>query len=321
MMTQRSHGLSKHSHKEVSPQVAKALTLPVMFRIKITAYERVLRVGRWFVALDAKDEPSNTMQIESQGRWLESCFEMQRDRNSSTALEFLLKYGNFRPSPPALTSGRVPWQLIQARSKHLFEAQEWRQLNSAGFSDMSTITIIRVVDFWQEWKLLELIAEIAGNLTRRTSPILFKTKVDEALKVLEELRLSGIGSSMFDAYNNTQASVSADSPKTKDRLSSQIRSDVRTLLWRAVNRALGPLKTVKFLTSPDGKPNFQLHVDSVLGYSYFCLLANFAENWKRCSRADCHNVFLSSGRKKKYCTWYCGHIESVRRGRRPKSRH
>jgi len=38
---------------------------------------------------------------------------------------------------------------------------------------------------------------------------------------------------------------------------------------------------------------------------------------RRCRRPDCGIPFAAVGpRKRKYCSWYCGHIESVRRGRR-----
>lgn len=38
---------------------------------------------------------------------------------------------------------------------------------------------------------------------------------------------------------------------------------------------------------------------------------------RRCARPDCAIPFASSTRhKRKYCSWYCGHIESVRRERR-----
>jgi len=38
---------------------------------------------------------------------------------------------------------------------------------------------------------------------------------------------------------------------------------------------------------------------------------------QKCKRPDCGILFSSIGpRKRKYCTWYCGHIESVRRQRR-----
>jgi hypothetical protein len=42
---------------------------------------------------------------------------------------------------------------------------------------------------------------------------------------------------------------------------------------------------------------------------------------RKCARPDCGVTFSSmGGHKKKYCNWYCGHIESVRRGRKQKTR-
>ena len=38
---------------------------------------------------------------------------------------------------------------------------------------------------------------------------------------------------------------------------------------------------------------------------------------RKCARPDCGIPFSTTGgHKKKYCTWYCGHIESVRRSRK-----
>lgn len=41
-------------------------------------------------------------------------------------------------------------------------------------------------------------------------------------------------------------------------------------------------------------------------------------NFQRCQRSDCGIPF--TGRERKYCSWYCGHIVSVRNGRVPKGR-
>lgn len=41
---------------------------------------------------------------------------------------------------------------------------------------------------------------------------------------------------------------------------------------------------------------------------------------QKCSRPDCGVTFtVASGHQKKYCTWYCGHLESVRKQRRTAS--
>jgi hypothetical protein len=40
---------------------------------------------------------------------------------------------------------------------------------------------------------------------------------------------------------------------------------------------------------------------------------------RKCARADCGTLFsTTSNYKQKYCQWYCGHLESVRRSRKPK---
>jgi hypothetical protein len=41
--------------------------------------------------------------------------------------------------------------------------------------------------------------------------------------------------------------------------------------------------------------------------------------WRKCQRRDCGETFAAIGpRKRKFCSWYCGHIHSVRKGREKK---
>ena len=38
---------------------------------------------------------------------------------------------------------------------------------------------------------------------------------------------------------------------------------------------------------------------------------------RKCARTDCRTLFtFTGGHKRKYCSWYCGHIESVRKSRK-----
>ena len=57
-----------------------------------------------------------------------------------------------------------------------------------------------------------------------------------------------------------------------------------------------------------------------LGFLHACVMSAYLERfagdrWSRCPRRDCGNPFRPEHASKKYCSWYCGHIESVRRGR------
>jgi CGNR zinc finger len=42
--------------------------------------------------------------------------------------------------------------------------------------------------------------------------------------------------------------------------------------------------------------------------------------FKNCKRSDCSTPFpvFSTGHKKKYCSWSCAHVVSVRKGRKKK---
>jgi|SRR5580704_8245987 hypothetical protein len=66
-------------------------------------------------------------------------------------------------------------------------------------------------------------------------------------------------------------------------------------------------------------PHFFLHVSDCLSAIQATILIDLVRNVKFqiCARPDCATPFpLTSKHEKKYCSWYCGHFESVRRGRK-----
>ena len=102
-------------------------------------------------------------------------------------------------------------------------------------------------------------------------------------------------------------------------------------LQRAVKEALiSPPE--KWFTGPFSFPSIWQRRPT---YPYFALKTDMCESAIRmtvtvdllqqvkfaiCARRDCAALFaISSKHKRKYCSQYCGHLESVRRNRKPKS--
>jgi hypothetical protein len=76
---------------------------------------------------------------------------------------------------------------------------------------------------------------------------------------------------------------------------------------------------VRFERSKDGKWRLILTTATFLDALLLTLSVDELQGAKvrKCARADCGVSFsITGGHKRKYCTWYCGHIESVRRSRR-----
>ena len=242
--------------------------------------------------------------------------------------QFLLKYGQFRSQAPFLENTRTFWSQARRNGRTLFESSEWRELKALFSEGTDRITLIATDDFWQEWYLLEIIAEIAGNLARGTNPILFKSEVDRALKILNDLenRFQLIAATLSGQIRFTYKEVieashrlavnNSNAKRRTTKFNEELRANLSHVVLRAMNRAMGLMPEVHFRTSGDGSPGFYARIDSILGHAYLCVLANFAQNWIRCRRPDCQNLFLASGKRTKCCTWNCGHIESVRRARR-----
>src|SRR5260221_4660695 len=308
-----------------------ALNLPIKFVSQITLYDEVWAMGPWLICVEKHSERTRAElePAQKQSRWLESCFAMQRERNPRSAANFLSKYGQFRSEEPLLQNTRQDWRRLKRNGRSLFEKGEWQALSACFSQETDKLTLIAITDFWQEWNLLEIIAEIAGKLTRQTNPILLKSDVDQALNILNDLEThsGAIWATLAGHIRPTYQQVMGYRPETNSDVafmhqeSSQkfnegIRANLRALIIRAVNRALGLMPAVHFGTSLRGIPSFDAKIDSILGHAYLCMLASFTGDWKRCLRRDCQKLFLAFGKRRKYCAWYCGHIESVRRARK-----
>ncbi len=76
---------------------------------------------------------------------------------------------------------------------------------------------------------------------------------------------------------------------------------------------------VRIERTKDGKSQLVLTTTTFLDALVLTLSVDQVQGAKvrKCARPDCGVSFSSTGgHKRKYCTWYCGHIESVRRNRR-----
>jgi hypothetical protein len=131
-----------------------------------------------------------------------------------------------------------------------------------------------------------------------------------------------------------------ESPVTKTLLSAQdgllheapyVSQISEEHIW-AVRRAMrGSLKAleqhsgeyddfqVRFLRSTGGKSRLVLTTSTFFDALLLTLSVDQLQGAKvrKCARPDCGVLFSTTGgHKRKYCAWYCGHIESVRRSRR-----
>lgn len=76
---------------------------------------------------------------------------------------------------------------------------------------------------------------------------------------------------------------------------------------------------VRFERSKDGKFRLALTTATFLDALLLALSVDQLQSARvrKCARPDCGVSFsITGGHKRKYCTWYCGHIESVRRSRK-----
>lgn len=323
------------------------LSLPVRFHGWIDQFSEVRRVGEWLIGYPRdrqieeraiRESPAEVFkklgyfimtEIPGTGPqrfkgWFESVLQMHRRCVGS--------------DPSMLAEFARQW----LSSNGTFRGQDWLEprsvLNAYGVPDdvkreieklkFSKIYVISATDFWLEWQLLEHLALLAGKVRDTKRPLLSRqdNEVDYSLwqgyRQVVDLDLAAViyGKSILGADQFEQLGEEVESlGKAAQRGSKPkpIDGQVEWLLDFAFRRVLGRAEaTIGFL---EMNPGCFMSVSGVLQIAYICLLANSYEKWKRCQRPDCGKLFLASGRKTKYCTWYCGHIESVRRSRKPKS--
>jgi len=315
-----------HGHRSI-PSKDGGLILPVKFRTSIGLFDDVFVVGRWLIGYRQQVHPAlwRSLEVldtaEGQRAWLESCFQMQKEQSPETARRFLEKNGQFRSTFP-LAHNPVVGVRDVLRSQSPLSEEEREKLRREIGKEQGSPTLILESDFWAEWNLLESVAEIAGKTATGQNPILLKDHLARIRAVVMELQSNAgkIAAQLRAARSNLTPERQRRPPKkqiekSEGRLADVARQNLRSLLIHCFERAIGPLLTLKLDADATGSLGLVLPVNSVLGAAYGCLLANYSLNWKRCERSDCGNLFLASKKRTKYCDWYCGHIESVRRGR------
>lgn len=256
-------------------------------------------------------------------RWLESCLQLRNENSSENARRFLLKYGQFRHGYLTRSMKAHEWHpLVPSHVKKdlialITPGEYWEMLLES--------------DFWDEWKLLELFAEISSQLFVGANPIRFSAQVSEAKVLLDKLRENhfktdwasfGHGRKKINVRDKFAHEDRARASLLEQRFGTTLgkgivrekRKHAILLFDIAFNRAVA-VPRGHLEIDAQGRPCLIERVHSMLGYAYLCLLTSFSDVWKRCERPDCGNLFLQLGRRKKFCDWYCGHIESVRRSR------
>jgi hypothetical protein len=156
-------------HNRVQP--AGHIHLPVRFDLENIQFREVHAVQGWLVAVSGfpwnwkRSDPGSVDATPMHARWLESCLQLRNKNSSENARRFLLKYGQFRYGYLTRSMKAHEWHpLVPAHVKKdlialITPGEYWEMLLES--------------DFWDEWKLLELFAEISSQLFFGANPIRF----------------------------------------------------------------------------------------------------------------------------------------------------
>ena len=165
----------------------------------------------------------------------------------------------------------------------------------------------------------------------------FRLKLGDTAALLDFLPTvgffgAGIGVSEEDMSEETHTLM-----RTNDGQRYETRYFAKTsekYIWGVRGLLIGSLKNVqkhsgkysdfqvRFLDLPNG-PGVILTTTTFLQSILLTLAVDKVRGSKvrKCARPDCGVLFsITDGHKRKYCEWYCGHIESVRKQRRKAQR-
>lgn len=305
----------------------ETLILPLRFRASIQRVADTLRVGDWIVGFQPEDVGEGNSEEYVPGdlpqewefdrlpvEWLTSYLGLVR--------EYSEKLQSHSPAPDTVTRALVAsgtfreedWVETERISKGTFPIgdrigtlpKEVRdQICRLNVRGQKRVYVLRIDDFWLEWRLLESLALLAGNLSRKLSIVASRGEAEEAWRLLEQLKGNASGTKPRNVPKVPPGSLG-------DHTRTLIRDVVQGAFWRVLNK---PTTTFRYGVK-DG-PSLTLAAKSVLAIAYVVLLHNFAQGWKRCKRPDCQKLFpITDDTRKVFCSQYCGHVESQRKNRR-----
>ena len=316
----------------------ETLLFPLQFRASIHRVADTTRVGDWIIGFLPEDQtaeangeedgeenqdqyiPGDLPQEWEFDRlpveWLASYLSLVREhsqelRSSSpapdTVMRALVGSGTFREEDWVETERILKGAAPIGERVDTLPSEVTDQVRRLNVRGDKKIYLIRIDDFWLEWRLLESLALLAGYLGEKQSIVgKPRSEARKAWLLLEQLNSNASGSDPRSSPNL---------PPSRS-LPDHARMLIRDVVRQAFRRVFKNPKTMFQFGLKNG-PGFTLEATSILSVAYLILLRNFARGWKRCKRPDCQKVFpITDDKRKVFCSQYCGHVESQRKNRR-----
>jgi hypothetical protein len=174
--------------------------------------------------------------------------------------------------------------------------------------------------------------ELLSELRKKTNPILLEPLLKKGFEATNDVGMHLIPTSFdvtsdrviatpkeiadFDRMQIETVETMFSAESLGVGLSKEKRLDCIKLISNAFEWGMSYCPTTFDLINGMQQHGLILETRDVRSLLYACLLATMSTEWKKCERKDCSNLFQVTGRRTKYCDWYCGHIESVRRSRK-----
>ena len=316
-----------HANREAT-KLSETLLLPLQFRASIRRVADTKRVGDWIVGFLPEDLGDGTDEEFLAGdqprewefdrlpeEWLTSYLRVvteysEKLRSPSPAPEsvmrILIHSGTFREEDWVETEKVLKGTTSigeRIRTLPTEVREEIRRLNVRGDKQ---VYVLRIDDFWLEWRLLETLALLAGALSQKRSIVSARPEAERACSLLAQLNSNSSGAKPrgIPAVSSSRF------------LGDHVRMLIRDVVRQAFRRVLKMPETI-FQYGIESGPSLTLEARSVLGVAYLVLLRNFARGWKRCKRPDCQKLFpITDDARKIFCSQYCGHLESLRKNRK-----
>lgn len=311
------------AHRRTSPEKQpETLTVPLQFRASIHPVADAVRVGDWIVGFRPSgltdDDAGEYIPGDTPREWEFDSLPIdwftsnaglvtnhQEAMVSEGVVRTLLHSGTFREEDWAETEkiekGVVPLgERIFSLPKEVRD--EVRRLN---VRKDERIYVLRVEDYWLEWRLLKSLAVLAGLLSEKRLILSSKPEAEKAWKLLERLKQNATGLKPREPFQAPPLTTLAQNAR------NLVRDVIQQSFWRVMRN---PKTTFQY--SCKSGASLIAEAKSVLGVAYLVLLGEFAKGWKRCKRPDCQRLFpITDDKRKIFCSQYCGHLESLRKNR------
>ncbi len=297
------------------------LLLPVRFFPRVEGIGDAMCVGDWLIGYESDPEQPYSLSLPEsvlgQQQWLEAHFrDLLGEKSPDAVRRFVLRYGTFRERD---------WQQVEKALRGKLPAKVKEEIRHSMTGTVPAhggpqVYLLQLKDFWNEWHLLQALAELTGKLAGGDSPLKCKHEMDIASRFLSALRppakpgfINGVPLDEFE-LGPEGTLIRRARPRTPEQI---VHRELNALLGHLSTLALGGPKFVLHWT-PDTPPGFEIALGDVRAVAYACLLGNSSTQWRRCKRPGCGNLFVYRGRRKEYCEWYCAHLHGTQLRRQAK---